>query len=154
MSFNAFADVIVGLDASDVITELDETQEKVRRGNLAMLTAIRQTAQAGILVLQISGAAVDQTLALFVESLIVGIEVASTVAAGTFGITQIFQIGQIIAMITLIRQIKAKRSEAATRTSATVQLLRMGTFRAMFIDPRLYPLVIYMIYKLLRMIMI
>jgi len=122
-------DVVLGLDFSDIEHQLEETEDKVARSRLAMATAIRQTAQAGILVLQVAGAGIDQIFMLYIESLLVGIEVSLAVSAGTFGLTQAFQIGQIAAMIVQIRQIKQKRASAAASTGAAVQLLRMGTFR-------------------------
>jgi len=121
--------IAVTLTTNELDRELADTEDRVDRANLAMLTAIRQTAQAGILVIQLAGIAVDQIFLLYVESLIVGLEVAFAVEAGTFGISNVLQVGQIIAMLILIRQIKTKQTAAATKTNAAVQLLRMSTFR-------------------------
>lgn len=121
--------IVTRLDNTQLKRDLDETQDEVKRANLAMLTAIRQTAQAGILILQLSGVAIDQLFSLYIETLLVGAEVIGTLAAGSFGATLIFQSGQLIAMLILIRQIKQKKTEAAQKTSQTVQLLRMGTYR-------------------------
>ena len=121
--------LIIDVDNSRVKKELKDTEDEVSRSNLAMLTAIRQTAQAGILILQLSGVAIDQLFSLYIETLLVGAEVIGTLAAGSFGATLIFQSGQLIAMLILIRQIKQKKTEAAQKTSQTVQLLRLGTYR-------------------------
>ena len=122
------SELVIGADTSQVDVKLTDVENKVRTSNLAMITAIRQTAQAGILVLQVAGVAIDQVFALFVETLLVGIELSLTIAAGTFGITQVFQIGQIVAMLLLIRQIRTKQQGAQQQTSAAVQLLRMGSY--------------------------
>ena len=122
-------DIVLRLDTTELDRDLEETQDDVSRANVAMISTIRQTAQAGILVLQVAGVAIDQIFTLFIEGLLVGIEVSTAIAAGTFGITQVFQIGQLIAMIILIRQIRNKQTAAAQQTNAAVQLLRMGTFR-------------------------
>ncbi len=123
------SDLVVGVDVSPVRTELERTEKEVKQANLAMISAIRQTAQAGILVLQVAGVAIDQIFALYVEVLLTGLELAATVSAGSFGLGAIFLAGQIVAMLILIRQIRAKRTESAQKTNAAVQLLRMGTYR-------------------------
>ena len=130
-------DLVTRLDNTQLRRDVTETEEEVKNANLAMATAIRQTAQMGMLVLQVSGVVIDQIFRIYVESLLVGIELAFAVSAGTFGITQAFQIGQIIAMMILIRQIKQKRVDAARQTEGAVQLLRMASFRLFMIDPRL-----------------
>ena len=94
-----------------------------------MLTAIRQTGQAGILVLQAAGVAIDQTFTLYVESLLVGIETLALIRAGDFGPRTFILAAQIILMLRQIQLIKQKRSEQATQVGAAVQLVRMGTFR-------------------------
>ncbi len=120
--------IVTRLDNTQLKKDLNETEQDVRSANLAMITAIRQTAQAGILVLQIAGVAIDQIMSLFVETLLVGIELTVAIAGGTLGLTQVFQIGQIVAMLLLIKQIRSKQTEASHKTSAAVQLLRMGTY--------------------------
>ncbi|MCK5616037.1 hypothetical protein KAR91_79980 [Candidatus Pacearchaeota archaeon] len=122
-------DIVTRLDNTQLKRDLDETENEVKRANLAMAAAIRQTAQLGMLVLQVSGVVIDQIFRLYIESLLIGIELAFAVSAGTFGITQAFQIGQIIAMMVLIRQIKQKKTDAARQTEGAVQLLRMASFR-------------------------
>ena len=121
--------LIVDADVSPVRTTLERTEREVKQANLAMISAIRQTAQAGILVLQVAGVAIDQVFALYVEVLLTGLELAATISAGSFGLGGVFLAGQIIAMVILIRQIRAKRTAAAQQTNAAVQLLRMGTYR-------------------------
>ena len=124
--------IVTRLDNTQLKKDLNETEQDVRRSNLAMITAIRQTAQAGILVLQVAGVAIDQVFALFVETLLVGIELSFRIAAATsiatFGITGVLQIGQIVAMLLLIRQIRTKQQGAQQQTAAAIQLLRMGTY--------------------------
>lgn len=117
------------IDSRKLDSQLAAKQDEVKRANLAMISAIRQTAQAGILVLQVAGVAINQIFTLYVESLLVGIEVAAAISVGTFGLSQIFQIGQIIGMLLLIRQIQQKKRDAAKRTNAAIMLLRMGTYR-------------------------
>ena len=116
-------------DETEILSQIQETESEVRRANAAMATAIRQTAQMGMLVLQVSGVVIDQIFRLYIESLIIGIELAFTISAGTFGLTQALQVGQIIAMMLLIRQIKQKKVAAARQTEGAVQLLRMASFR-------------------------
>ena len=123
------SDVVVGIDSTRLDKELAETEQEVKNANAAMATAIRQTAQMGMLVLQVSGVVIDQIFRLYIESLLIGIELAFAISAGTFGLTQAFQIGQIIAMMILIRQVKQKRTDAARQTEGAVQLLRMASFR-------------------------
>ena len=122
------SELIIGADTTNVSVAVEGATEDTRRANLAMITAIRQTAQAGILVLQVAGVAIDQILSLFVETLLVGIELTVAIAGGTLGLTQVFQIGQIVAMLLLIKQIRSKQTEAAQQTNAAVQLLRLGTY--------------------------
>ncbi len=117
------------IDSSHLDQELSQKEDEVRRANLAMISAIRQTAQAGVLILQVAGVAIDTMFALYLETLLVGIEVIGAIAAGSFGVSLIFQGGQLIAMLILIRQIRQKRSKAAAKTRASIQLLRMGTYR-------------------------
>ncbi len=121
--------VVLHADSTPLKRELAETEQEVKNANLAMATAIRQTAQMGMLVLQVSGVVIDQIFRLYIESLLVGIELAFAVSAGTFGLTQAFQIAQIIAMMILIRQIRQKKTDAARQTEGAVQLLRMASFR-------------------------
>ncbi len=122
------SELIIGADTTNVSIAVEGATEDTRQANLAMITAIRQTAQAGILVLQVAGVAIDQILSLFVETLLVGIELTVAIAGSTFGLTQVFQIGQIVAMLLLIKQIRSKQTSAAQQTTAAVQLLRMGTY--------------------------
>ncbi len=122
------SELVIGADTTNVSIAVEGATEDTRRANLAMITAIRQTAQAGILVLQVAGVAIDQILSLFVETLLVGIELTVAIAGGTFGLTQVFQIGQIVAMLLLIKQIRSKQTSAAQQTNAAVQLLRLGTY--------------------------
>ncbi len=122
------SELIIGADTTNVSVAVEGATEDTRRANLAMITAIRQTAQAGILVLQVAGVAIDQILSLFVETLLVGIELTVAIAGGTLGLTQVFQIGQIVAMLLLIKQIRSKQTDAAQQTNAAVQILRMGTY--------------------------
>ncbi len=122
-------DIVTRLDNTQLKRDLTETEQEVKNANAAMATAIRQTAQMGMLVLQVSGVVIDQIFRLYIESLLVGIELAFTISAGTFGLTQAFQIGQIIAMMVLIRQIKTKQTDAARQTEGAVQLLAMASFR-------------------------
>ena len=123
------SDILLGVNSSAFDRDLDAKKQEVEAARLAMATAIRQTAQMGMLVLQVSGVVIDQIFRLYIESLIVGIELAFTISAGTFGLTQAFQIGQIIAMMMLVRQIKQKKTDAARQTEGAVQLLRMASFR-------------------------
>ncbi len=124
--------LIVGADTSPVRTEVRRTEREVASANLAMISSIRQTAQAGILVLQIAGVAMDQVLSLFIETILVGIEVAvkasTATSLATFGLSGFLMIGQIVAMLLLIKQIRAQQTENAHKTNAAVQLLRMGTY--------------------------
>ena len=120
-------DIVTRLDNTQLKQDLTETEDEVKRANLAMAAAIRQTAQIGMLVLQVSGVVIDQIFRLYIESLLIGIELAFAISAGTFGITQAFQIGQIIAMMILIRQVKQKKTDAARQTEGAVQLLRMAS---------------------------
>ncbi len=122
------SEIVIGADTTNVSVAVEGATQDVRSANLAMITAIRQTAQAGILVLQVAGVAIDQIMSLFVETLLVGIELSVAIAGGTLGLTQVFQIGQIVAMLLLIKQIRSKQVEASHSTSAAVQLLRMGTY--------------------------
>ena len=126
------SEIVIGADTTNVNIAVEGATENVRSANLAMITAIRQTAQAGILVLQIAGVAIDQVMSLYVETLLVGIEVAvkisSATSLATFGISGFFMIGQIVAMLLLIKQIRSKQVEASHKTSAAVQLLRLGTY--------------------------
>ncbi len=122
-------DIVTRLDNTQLKRDLDETEQEVKNANAAMASAIRQTAQMGMLVLQVSGVVIDQIFRLYIESLLIGIELAFAISAGTFGLTQAFQIGQIIAMMILIRQVKQKKTDAARQTEGAVQLLRMASFR-------------------------
>ena len=122
------SEIVIGADTTNVSVAVEGATQDVRSANLAMITAIRQTAQAGILVLQVAGVAIDQIMSLFVETLLVGIELSVAIAGGTLGLTQVFQIGQIVAMLLLIKQIRSKQVEASHSTSAAVQLLRMGSY--------------------------
>ncbi len=122
------SELIIGADTTNVSIAVEGATEDTRQANLAMITAIRQTAQAGILVLQVAGVAIDQIMSLFVETLLVGIELTVAIAGGTLGLTQVFQIGQIVAMLLLIKQIRSKQTGAAQQTTAAVQILRMGTY--------------------------
>ena len=121
--------VVLHADSTPLKQELAQTEQEVKNANAAMATAIRQTAQMGMLVLQVSGVVIDQIFRLYIESLLIGIELAFAVSAGTFGLTQAFQIGQIIAMMILIRQVKQKRTDAARQTEGAIQLLRYASFR-------------------------
>ena len=112
------SELVIGADTTNVSVAVEGATEDTRKANLAMITAIRQTAQAGILVLQVAGVAIDQILSLFVETLLVGIELTVAISAGTFGLTQVFQIGQIVAMLLLIKQIRSKQTSAAQQTNA------------------------------------
>ncbi len=122
------SEIVIGADTTNVSIAVEGAVDDTRTANLAMITAIRQTAQAGILVLQVAGVAIDQIMSLFVETLLVGIELSVAIAGGTLGLTQVFQIGQIVAMLLLIKQIRSKQVEASHSTSAAVQLLRMGSY--------------------------
>jgi len=122
----------IGADTTKATTAVNRTVEETASANLAMISSIRQTAQAGILVLQIAGVAMDQVLSLFIETVLVGIEVAVKASAATslatFGLSGFLMIGQIVAMLLLIKQIRAQQTENAHKTNAAVQLLRLGTY--------------------------
>jgi hypothetical protein len=121
--------LILGADTTELDRTLIQKDQEVKNANLAMISAIRQTATASILVLQVVGVAIDQVFALLVEAVLTTIEVVVAIKGATFGISQVFQIGQIVGMLLLIRQIRQKRTKAAQQTNAAIMLARMGAQR-------------------------
>lgn len=115
-------------DRGPLKEEITKAEQEAERASRSITQTIRRTAQNAMLVLQISGVVIDQVFRLYLESLLVGIEVVSAIAGGTLGISTVFQVGQIIAMLILIRRIKQGRADAARQTEGAVQLLRMMTY--------------------------
>ena len=119
---------VIDTDKASVAAAQQKIAE-VENANRAMVSNIRQGVQLGIFAAQAMGVMIDQTLTLLVESLLLSIEVGLAISAGTFGATQVFQIGTVIAMGILIVQIKQKRTKAAQQTTGIVGGLRMISFR-------------------------
>lgn len=112
------------------IEEAQKQISEVDSANRAMVSNIRQGVQLGLFAAQAMGLMINQTLSLLIEALLLSIEVGLAISAGTFGLSQIFQIGTIIAMGILIVQIKQKRTKAAQQTQGVVSGLRMISFRS------------------------
>ena len=131
---------VAALDSANVEKSMGKLGKTAEATGRSILTTIRQTAQMGIFLAQASGAAIDQILALQIETALIIAEVAVASIAvfqaggfgaflGVAGIKIGAQLALIISMLVLIKRIKAKKAESAQQTQGIVGALRMATFR-------------------------
>ena len=124
------SEIIISVDTTQADAAIEDTEMKTKAAAARMARVIRQAGQAGILLMQATGAAIDQTYVLYAESIAVGVETLLALRAGDFGPQTILLGIQVALMLRQAQQIRQKKSEAATQTGAAVQLLRMSTFRS------------------------
>lgn len=127
------------VDTSGVEQRVRETEDIVENSAVAMISTIRQAAQTGIFLAQATGFAINQIMALQIETALLTIELAATslaalsVPGATIGALftgkAALQLGAILSMLFLIVQIEQKKTQAAQQTQGIVSLLRMATFR-------------------------
>ena len=123
------SEIVITANTSQAEQAIDSMTEDAEIAREAIINNVRIAAQSAILILQASGAAIDQTYMLYVESLVVGLQTINLIRASKFG-AQTFLLGaQVILMIRQIMLIKQKRQEAAAQTGAAVMLVRMHTYR-------------------------
>ena len=135
----ADADVRASLtvDTSGVEATVQEAEEVVKMSAVAMISAIRQAAQMGVFLAQIFGVAIDQMMALMIETALLTIELAITsIAAFQVGgyaaiITgkAAYQLAAIMSMLFLIGEIRQKKIESAQQIQGIVSAFRMASFR-------------------------
>ena len=123
-------------DTTEFDEQLDAKESEVLARTAKIAQSIRQTAELGILLAEASGVVIDETMRLYVEaglrSIEVSLEASAVLAAGTLGISQILSLGlqaaAIASMLLTISNIQRGRTDAARRTRALAQGLRMVTY--------------------------
>lgn len=116
------------LNAAKFKKGLDQVEKSSLAATQRIITGIRRTAQIGISMSQAFGSAIDQSLAMGVEALLLGIEASVAIATGTAGLTTAFQLGAIASMLITIGLIESGRVENLQNVQGAVATFRLLSF--------------------------